>query len=57
MYKLLISKNFLIFFFSDSLEPLPSITPQGFQFLLMDTGSQVWFFVLQYLETVEVVYQ
>ncbi|CAG2237501.1 general transcription factor IIH subunit 4-like [Mytilus galloprovincialis] len=38
---------------SDSLEPLPSITPEGFQFLLMETGSQVWYFVLQYLETVE----
>ena len=40
--------------FSDGLDPIPSITPQGFQFLLMDIGSQVWYFVLQYLETVEV---
>lgn len=26
------------------------ITAKGFQFLLMDTPSQVWFFILQYLE-------
>ncbi|XP_077986737.1 general transcription factor IIH subunit 4-like [Glandiceps talaboti] len=29
------------------------ITRAGFQFLLMDTTSQVWFFMLQYLETSE----
>ncbi|XP_030853454.1 general transcription factor IIH subunit 4 [Strongylocentrotus purpuratus] len=29
----------------------PVITPSGFQFLLLDTPSQVWFFMLQYLET------
>ncbi|XP_022089070.1 general transcription factor IIH subunit 4-like isoform X2 [Acanthaster planci] len=29
------------------------ITPSGFQFLLFDTASQVWFFMLQYLETAE----
>ncbi len=28
-----------------------SITRSGFQFLLMDTPSQVWYFMLQYLET------
>ena len=30
------------------------ITPAGFQFLLLDTASQVWHFMLQYLETAEV---
>ncbi|XP_067661083.1 general transcription factor IIH subunit 4-like [Haliotis asinina] len=37
----------------ESSEPLPSISPAGFQFLLLDTGSQVWYFMLQYLESVE----
>lgn len=31
----------------------PSITRSGFQFLLMDTPSQVWYFILQYLNTVD----
>ena len=31
----------------------PSITQAGFQFLLMDTPSQVWFFILQYLNKLE----
>lgn len=31
----------------------PLITMEGFQFLLMDTPSQVWHFVLQYLDTIE----
>ena len=30
----------------------PVITRQGFQFLLMDRSSQVWFFMLQYLDSV-----
>lgn len=30
-----------------------TITRQGFQFLLLDTQSQVWHFMLQYLETCE----
>ncbi|KAJ8300233.1 hypothetical protein KUTeg_021752 [Tegillarca granosa] len=34
-------------------EPYPSITQMGFQFLLMDVASQIWYFMLQYLETVE----
>ncbi|KAK7487264.1 hypothetical protein BaRGS_00021492 [Batillaria attramentaria] len=34
-------------------EALPSITQEGFQFLLMDTASQVWYFLLQYLDTVQ----
>lgn len=29
------------------------ITREGFQFLLMDTAAQVWYFILQYLSTVE----
>lgn len=29
-----------------------SITKSGFQFLLMETSSQVWYFMLQYLDTV-----
>lgn len=32
---------------------MPVITPAGFQFLLLDTASQVWYFMLQYLETAE----
>ncbi|TRY75255.1 hypothetical protein TCAL_10082 [Tigriopus californicus] len=31
----------------------PTITRSGFQFLLMDTPSQVWFFILQYLDSVK----
>ncbi|XP_033122552.1 general transcription factor IIH subunit 4-like [Anneissia japonica] len=34
-------------------EPRPVITPAGFQFLLLDTPSQVWHFMLQYLETAQ----
>ena len=30
---------------------LPSITPSGFQFLLMNESRQMWFFMLQYLRT------
>ena len=30
------------------------ITPAGFQFLLLDMASQVWFFMLQYLHTSDV---
>jgi transcription initiation factor TFIIH subunit 4 len=33
----------------------PVITPAGFQFLLMDTPSQIWYFILQYLDTTEVI--
>ncbi|XP_065331992.1 general transcription factor IIH subunit 4 [Cloeon dipterum] len=29
------------------------ITKEGFQFLLLDTPAQVWYFLLQYLDTVE----
>nr|XP_006818429.1 PREDICTED: general transcription factor IIH subunit 4-like [Saccoglossus kowalevskii] len=31
----------------------PVITQAGFQFLLMDTPSQVWYFMLQYLQSAE----
>ncbi|XP_068123436.1 general transcription factor IIH subunit 4 isoform X1 [Hyperolius riggenbachi] len=37
---------------SDSGEP-PSISSAGFQFLLLDTASQLWYFMLQYLKTAE----
>ena len=30
-----------------------NITKSGFQFLLMETSSQVWYFILQYLDTVQ----
>lgn len=43
-----------LFFFSETPGSRPVISPAGFQFLLMDTASQVWYFMLQYLETVEV---
>ncbi|RWS25880.1 General transcription factor IIH subunit 4-like protein, partial [Leptotrombidium deliense] len=36
-----------------SKEPPAAITAEGFQFLLMDTYSQVWFFILQYLNHLE----
>ena len=32
---------------------VPDITADGFQFLLMDINSQVWYFLLKYLETIE----
>ncbi|XP_042202535.1 general transcription factor IIH subunit 4 [Callorhinchus milii] len=31
----------------------PCITSAGFQFLLLDTSSQLWYFMLQYLQTAE----
>lgn len=31
----------------------PNITADGFQFLLMDTSSQVWYFVMKFLEKAE----
>jgi len=38
---------------SEEGEGNPLITQDGFQFLLMDTSSQVWYFMLQYLDTAE----
>ena len=35
----------------DSSNSEMSITKDGFQFLLMDTSAQVWYFLLQYLDT------
>ncbi|XP_031627983.1 general transcription factor IIH subunit 4 [Contarinia nasturtii] len=37
----------------DDTDGVPVITRQGFQFLLLDTQSQVWYFMLQYLDTCE----
>ncbi|XP_043940298.1 general transcription factor IIH subunit 4 [Protopterus annectens] len=37
---------------SEAGEP-PCITSAGFQFLLLDTASQLWYFMLQYLQTAE----
>ncbi|KAM8977234.1 general transcription factor IIH subunit 4 [Pelodytes ibericus] len=37
---------------SDSGEA-PGISSAGFQFLLLDTASQLWYFMLQYLKTAE----
>lgn len=37
----------------DDIDKIPVITRQGFQFLLLDTKSQVWHFMLQYLDTCE----
>lgn len=38
---------------SEGGEP-PCITSAGFQFLLLDTPAQLWFFILQYLRGAEV---
>ncbi|XP_001602702.2 general transcription factor IIH subunit 4 isoform X2 [Nasonia vitripennis] len=37
----------------DEEDGSPVITQAGFQFLLLDTSAQVWYFILQYLDTVE----
>uniref|UniRef100_A0A1B6C308 General transcription factor IIH subunit 4 n=3 Tax=Clastoptera arizonana TaxID=38151 RepID=A0A1B6C308_9HEMI len=37
----------------DEEDGSPVITREGFQFLLLDTAAQVWYFILQYLDTVE----
>ena len=44
----------LFWFFREEGSTDQFITQSGFQFLLMDTPSQVWYFMLQYLDTVEV---
>lgn len=38
---------------SSDISEMPTITADGFQFLLLDTSSQVWYFILQYLDSVE----
>lgn len=43
----------LLFSCSEAGEP-PYITSAGFQFLLLDTASQLWYFTLQYLKTAQV---
>lgn len=42
--------------FISSTEPgePPCITSAGFQFLLLDTPAQLWYFMLQYLQTAQV---
>ena len=42
-----------IVFYSDEEDGSPVITREGFQFLLLDTPAQVWYFILQYLDTVQ----
>lgn len=37
----------------DQSDPMPCITSDGFQFLLMDTKSQIWLFVLKLLELID----
>lgn len=44
--------NTSAFLFRDEEDGSFVITREGFQFLLMDTPSQVWYFLLQYLSTV-----
>jgi len=43
-----------MYYFSDAADSSPGITELGFHFLLMDTASQVWYFLQQYLATAEV---
>ena len=45
--------SFYSFPMHDSEGIYSSITTTGFQFLLMDRQSQVWYFLLQYLKSVE----
>lgn len=46
----------LVFVYVSSTEPgePPCITSAGFQFLLLDTPAQLWYFMLQYLQTAQV---
>lgn len=44
----------LVVHFSEAGEA-PYITSAGFQFLLLDTASQLWYFTLQYLKTAQVL--
>lgn len=45
----------LIFFSNSSETGEPQITNKGFQFLLQDVNTQVWAFLLQYLNMAEVL--
>lgn len=40
--------------FTSEAGEAPYITSSGFQFLLLDTASQLWYFTLQYLKTAQV---
>lgn len=42
------------FLFVSEAGEAPYITSSGFQFLLLDTASQLWYFTLQYLKTAQV---
>lgn len=44
----------LVFLPSEAAGESPYITSAGFQFLLLDTASQLWYFILQYLKTAQV---
>jgi len=46
--KVLITSGLLTF---EELEKSTAITSAGFQFLLLDTSSQVWYFMVQYLNS------
>lgn len=48
--------SLLLSLFVSSTEPgePPCITSAGFQFLLLDTPAQLWYFMLQYLQTAQV---
>jgi len=49
----LVNNDVWFWYCSEGNDTEPYITPAGFQFLLLDTASQIWFFMLQYLETVQ----
>ena len=57
LYHIIIDKKWRnsTFFFREEGNSEPFITPAGFQFLLMDTASQVWYFMREYLNTSEVM--
>lgn len=46
----LVQSKLIVF---DPNEAMPCITSDGFQFLLMDTKSQIWLFVLKLLELID----
>ncbi|XP_048472475.1 general transcription factor IIH subunit 4 [Rhincodon typus] len=50
--RLTFAPTFPPLFHSEASEA-PCITSAGFQFLLLDTSSQLWYFMLQYLQTAE----
>ena len=55
LFMTFVPHNVCILFISrEEQEQSPVITPSGFQFLLMDAPSQIWYFMLKYLDMVEV---